>query len=229
MKKKILILLGIALFSIYVFPADIRVKCSSWFSPIYNGQENHTKHNHKYFEACYLQETLNPEYVIWTLTKEEAIGAEENKGRTNDFRACINTAKLSDYKYSGFDRGHLCPSNDRDFSSESASATFLLCNMCPQTHSLNAGPWLKLENLGHDYAKKYGSIDIIAGPIYEGGRPRVTIGKNEVRVPDMFFKVFYNKKSNFIECYILYQSDTEVPLPVSIDVIEKLTGLKFIF
>lgn len=50
-----------------------------------------------------------------------------------------------DYSGSGFDRGHLCPSDDRCCSQELNDQTFYLSNMQPQVHGHNGGIWKKLE------------------------------------------------------------------------------------
>ena len=50
-----------------------------------------------------------------------------------------------DYSGSGFDRGHLCPSDDRCYSQAMNDQTFYLSNMQPQVHGHNGGVWKNLE------------------------------------------------------------------------------------
>ncbi len=45
----------------------------------------------------------------------------------------------------GFDRGHLCASEDRQYSKEANEQTFLFSNMSPQLNAFNGGFWLQLE------------------------------------------------------------------------------------
>ena len=45
----------------------------------------------------------------------------------------------------GFDRGHLCASEDRQYSKEANEQTFLYSNMSPQLNAFNGGFWMKLE------------------------------------------------------------------------------------
>lgn len=228
--KKLISFLCFILINAFLFAQDISVKHSKWYNTEYNGRVNHEVHNHKGYSLCFLQETMCPEYVIWTISSSEAIEAEQNSNRTNDFRPCGNSAKLSDYYKTGFDRGHMCPNNDMDFSVEYASDTFRLCNMCPQLPQFNRGVWKKLETKDHEYAKKYGKVDIICGPIYSNAtNSKVYIGKNNIQVPDAFFRVYYNRDSKFLECYILYQTDKDIPDCVDIDLVEAATGLKFIY
>lgn len=72
----------------------------------------------------------------------------------------------NEYSGSGYDRGHLCPNADRDASEDDMAATFYMSNMVPQLHSLNAGPWLGLENYGRTLAGGNKELYIIAGCIF---------------------------------------------------------------
>ncbi len=45
----------------------------------------------------------------------------------------------------GFDRGHLCASNDRVYSEETNEQTFYFSNMSPQLNEFNTGIWQRLE------------------------------------------------------------------------------------
>jgi len=47
----------------------------------------------------------------------------------------------------GFDRGHLCASEDRVYSNEANKQTFYFSNMSPQLNAFNGGYWAKMENL----------------------------------------------------------------------------------
>ncbi len=53
---------------------------------------------------------------------------------------------LADYKNSGYDRGHICPSADRLYSKDVNEQTYYLSNMQPQVNSFNTGVWLTMEN-----------------------------------------------------------------------------------
>lgn len=46
---------------------------------------------------------------------------------------------------SGYDHGHICPSADRQYSSEANRQTFFLTNMQPQRNVFNAGVWSAME------------------------------------------------------------------------------------
>ncbi|WP_437592093.1 DNA/RNA non-specific endonuclease [Sorangium sp. So ce1000] len=95
-----------------------------------------------------------------------------------------------DYTGSGFDRGHMVRSEERTRTPDDNKATFLLTNILPQRHDLNAGPWLRLEEACQELAQKERRVlFLIAGGLFdERERPAATIGK-DVSVPDAFFKV----------------------------------------
>lgn len=51
----------------------------------------------------------------------------------------------SDHKNDGFDKGHLCASEDRVYLKEANEQTFYYSNMSPQLNDFNGGFWGKLE------------------------------------------------------------------------------------
>ena len=65
--------------------------------------------------------------------------------------------------------------------------SFLMTNMCPQNQQLNSGLWNQIEMQCRYWAKKYGKLYIVCGPIYLRGEYQ-TIGPNRVMVPEAFFK-----------------------------------------
>jgi endonuclease G len=91
-----------------------------------------------------------------------------------------------DYAGSGYDRGHLVPSQDRTRTPAANRATFVLTNVLPQVHELNEGPWLRLEELCHRLAEQGRELFLVAGGVYPA-HPR-TIGGG-VSVPAAFFKI----------------------------------------
>ena len=91
-----------------------------------------------------------------------------------------------DYTGSGYDRGHIVPSADRNRTAEDNSATFLMTNIIPQTPENNRGPWRELENYIRDLVYQYDcSLHLFAGAYGE----RDTIGPHSVTVPSRLWKV----------------------------------------
>ena len=92
-----------------------------------------------------------------------------------------------DYVGSGFDRGHMVRSEERTRTTEDNVATFLLPNVLPQRHDLNAGPWLRLEEYNQALSQKEDKeLYVSAGGIF-GARPE-TIGRG-IAVPEACFKI----------------------------------------
>lgn len=95
--------------------------------------------------------------------------------RQDDFRsdttlpAGLYRVKGTDYQGSGFDRGHLCPSDDRDKTVADNSATFLMTNMIPQAPNNNRGLWADLEAYCRKLAANGNELYVIAGPQGKGG------------------------------------------------------------
>lgn len=91
----------------------------------------------------------------WTCYELHAGNTLTGADRNDDFKADPEVAvspTLDDYRNSGFSRGHLCPSADRQCSKEQNKQTFYLTNMQPQYQSHNGGLWSRLETLVRDYA-----------------------------------------------------------------------------
>ena len=85
------------------------------------------------------------------------------RGRSDRFHADtllppgITLVGKDDYAGTGYDRGHMCPSAHRTASEEANVATFVMTNMQPQLHTLNAGPWKSLETWERKLASTSGS------------------------------------------------------------------------
>ena len=127
-----------------------------------------------------------PNWVAWRLTASDFGSANRQNDFRPDERLPQNWTHVmpNDYTHSGYDRGHLCPSADRSNSEESNSETFLMTNMTPQTHALNAGPWEKLETYSRSMVRRDTTLYIIAGQY--GEKEKL---KNKVSVPTNFWKI----------------------------------------
>ncbi len=77
------------------------------------------------------------------------------------------------YTGSGFDRGHLAP-NYAIATRHGAAAqreTFLMSNVMPQRHGLNAGLWKQVEmRVATNWPARYGEVWVVAGPVF-GAKP----------------------------------------------------------
>lgn len=143
----------------------------------------------KAYVASYNSKTKNPNWVAWHLTADHADGdIPRQKDFIEDTSVPTPRATLADYGGSGYDRGHMCPAGDNKWDREAMYESFYLTNMCPQNSSLNSGVWNRIEMDCRGWAKRYGDIYIVCGPIYID-KVHETIGDNKVIVPEAFFKV----------------------------------------
>lgn len=146
------------------------------------------------YTVSYNHHTLCPNWVAYELTESEANGEfprDDNFCQDPDISG--NQADLSDYRGSGWDRGHLAPAADMKWSRQAMDECFYLSNMCPQNHAFNAGAWEKTEKMGRRLAKNLGRVYIVTGPIFDK-HEHGTIGGNQVQIPDSFFKAFLVEK-----------------------------------
>ena len=97
----------------------------------------------------------------------------EEVERLNNFRPDFRIPKnfradLSDYRRSGYDRGHLVASANLYDEEIQNSETFLLSNMSPQAPGFNRKKWRELENLVRALDAKYEVLEtyVITGPIF---------------------------------------------------------------
>jgi endonuclease G len=161
--------------------------------------------------------------------------------RSNDFRPDLDLApdqraELKDYRRSGYDMGHLAPAADMTRSKQIMSESFLLSNMAPQVGpGFNRGIWRILEGKVRDWVRKKKNIYVIDGPIYDSSDGK-TIGPDKVVVPERFYKIIVSctEDGRDLDAIAFILPNKRSPnnmLPkfiVSIDEIEKATGLDFL-
>lgn len=149
-----------------------------------------------------------------------------------------------DYHYTGFDRGHICPSGDRLQNKNMNKQTFCYSNMQPQYNELNAFLWsdmeVKVRSWNRDdfrdtlYIVKGGTIDK-GDQIFDFR----TNGKDGLIVPKYFFMAIlcvkngqYKALGFWIEhkqSYTTNEKKSIKPYVVSIDELEANTGIDFFY
>lgn len=104
-----------------------------------------------------------------------------------------NVAKHSDYTNTGFDRGHLCPSDDRDSTADENRTTFTLSNIVPQAPTFNRQSWARLEEYCRGLVFQGNELYIIAGTVGKGGEGdngrASSIASSKLSVPAALWKV----------------------------------------
>ena len=184
------------------------------------------------YTVSYNPTTRIPNWVAWQLTAEHADGRFKRAGIPfmEDEDVPMPRANTFDYNQSGFDRGHMCPSADCKWSEQAQRDCFLLTNICPQSHSLNAGDWNEMEQQCRAWAGRYGSISIVCGPILFNQRHK-TIGRNKITVPEAFFKVVLCMEGTPKAIAFIYRNRPgnrpKGDYVNSVDEVERITGIDF--
>lgn len=73
----------------------------------------------------------------------------------------------TDYKGSGFDRGHLAAAGNHKSTQKCIEQTFYLTNMAPQVgQGFNRDSWNRLEKYVRKLTKMYANVYCCTGPLY---------------------------------------------------------------
>ena len=186
------------------------------------------------YTTSYNNKTKTPNWVAWHLTKAHTYGDNQRKNEVFFEDETIESglrATDNDYYNSRYDRGHMCPAGDNKWDAQAMRESFLFTNICPQNHGLNKYEWNDLEMQCRDWARQYGAIDIVCGPIFSTTGDQKTIGRNKVWVPDAFFKVILCRQGTPKAIGFIYRNEgvkqTQEEALRSVDEIETLTGIDF--
>ena len=188
---------------------------------------------HKGYVVSYNSEARIPEWVAYELTAEETQGdadRDESIFRMDpDYHS--TQAMREDYYDSGWTRGHMACAADFQWDGEAMDETFFLTNICPQDETLNKGDWNYLEKQVRRWARDYGKVWVVTGPII-GTNRYGTIGERNVTVPDSFFKaVLAEKDGEYRSIAFVMGNDAErywlADCSMTVNELEELTGLDF--
>ncbi|MEC7120915.1 MAG: DNA/RNA non-specific endonuclease [Pseudomonadota bacterium] len=140
--------------------------------------------------------TRTPLWAAHHLTAVEIQSAREID-RQDSFRAetrlpTSERAELSDYRGSGYDRGHLVPNGDMA-DREQQYDSFSLANMMPQSPNNNRVIWNNLEQALRGLVLQEQEAYVVTGGAFLGQRLQ-KIGQNGVFVPTDTFKAVYFPK-----------------------------------
>lgn len=184
------------------------------------------------YVTSYNKTTLLPNWVAWHLTAERTKGSAKRSDVdfAEDNEVPEPRATDWDYYNSGYDRGHMCPAADNKWSKKAMEESFFFTNMCPQNSNLNRGDWNEMEMACRKWAKKYGGIYIVCGPILYKGKHK-TIGKNKVVVPEAFFKVVLRTGDDPQAIGFIYKNTSgnrpKDSYVNTVDEVERITGIDF--
>lgn len=172
-----------------------------------------------------------PQWVAYVLRKEHLRDCVDRKDDfREDPRVRTGSALPTDYKNSGYDRGHIAPAGDMKWSKQAMEESFFMSNITPQSPGMNRGRWASLETLTRAWAKEGEETIIVSGPVLRDNLSR--IGRTGVSVPDEHFKVLLRSKGNqrHAIAFLMTQNPTASGLEtyvVPVRTVEQLTGLNF--
>lgn len=196
--------------------------------------DNITNKTYQYtgFTVYFNPDTHIPNCTVYELTANEASGTnprDDNFHHDSNVEGC---PFLDDYKYSGYDRGHMVPAGDMKWNTQAMSDCFSLANMVPQKKSLNSGAWNKLEQKVRNWAMRDSALIVITGPIINKQDLDNTIGVSKVVVPGSIYKVILAHHASPMRA-IAFIYPNEKPMGglekhiVTVDDVERATGLDF--
>lgn len=132
-------------------------------------------------------------------------------------------ALLSDYRGSGYDRGHMAPNGDMN-NTAAQYDSFSLANMVPQAPKNNQEVWRKLEEAVRSMVtKQHKDAYVLTGPVFEGKRLK-TIGSGVI-VPTAVYKAVYLPKQGIIGAYYAPNNNSQQVKVVSVCYLEEKLGI----
>ncbi|MDQ8936105.1 DNA/RNA non-specific endonuclease [Acinetobacter rudis] len=187
--------------------------CFDGFNVMYSGVSK---------TPLWVAEHLYPERLSQKIKREDSFH-EELKVSSQ------HRALLSDYRGSGYDRGHMAPNGDMSTKSSQADS-FSLANMVPQAPKNNQQIWRELEEATRAIVtKQKQDVYVVTGPVFNAKKLK-TIG-NGVLVPTAVYKAIYvpNNKSGThkgaIGVYYAPNNNSLQVQVISVCKLEELTGI----
>ena len=185
----------------------------------------------KGYTVSYNKENKIPNWVAWHLTSHHAEGEHKRTGGyQEDTEVPKPRATKEDYDGTRWSHGHMCPAADNKWDEKAMMESNLLTNICPQDRGLNSGLWNRIEQDCRKWAKKYGDVYIVCGPVLLN-REHETIGINKVIVPEAFFKVILRLKPKPKAIgFIIRNNEGKKKRDQyinTVDEVERITGMDF--
>ena len=192
--------------------------------------------NYKAIRVNYNPSYRIPNCVAYELTAtmvdmSDAPGHENRKSynyaKDSNVKSCPENWE---YRGSGYSRGHMAPAMDMRWDKTTMAQCFYMTNMCPQDTKLNNDDWRVLEEKIHRWAKRDKRLLVFTGPIM--GKNPMMIGKDKqnIAVPDAFFKVVYAPEQGRAIAFIYDNKPCPGSISkyaVTVAEVERRTGLTF--
>lgn len=151
-------------------------------------------------------------------------------------------SELEDYRGTGYQRGHICASEDRICNQDVNGQTFYLSNMHPQIGGFNTGVWVNMENQVRRWNTKDQRDTLwvckggTIGNVYIDNKEQsgvINDSRMNIPVPKYFFMALVLKKNGSykgLAFWVEHKENSDSSLAkyvVSIDKLEEMTGIDF--
>lgn len=206
-----------------------------------------TKRNGKDYPTYSLEYSYKYKHSYWIAYRfDNTTGG--NVGRNEAYKPDPElpsqyAAKHNDYTNSGYTRGHLCASSDRQYSKEANQQTFYMSNISPQSgngFNQSGSAWNtgedKVQAWGYNISRSTDTLYVVKGRTIGEGMIKGYI-KNEIAIPKYFFMaVLFRSGDNYkaIGFYMPHENLKDDPdkkdpkkYLMSIDALEQETGIDF--
>ena len=206
-----------------------------------------TKRNGKDYPTYSLEYSYKYKHSYWIAYRfDNTTGG--NVGRNEAYKPDPElpsqyAAKHNDYTNSGYTRGHLCASSDRQYSKEANQQTFYMSNISPQSgngFNQSGSAWNtgedKVQAWGYNISRSTDTLYVVNGGTLGEGMIKGYI-KNEIAIPKYFFMaVLFRSGDNYkaIGFYMPHENLKDDPdkkdpkkYLMSIDALEQETGIDF--
>ena len=206
-----------------------------------------TKRNGKDYPTYSLEYSYKYKHSYWIAYRfDNTTGG--NVGRNEEYKPDPElpsqyAAKHNDYTNSGYTRGHLCASSDRQYSKEANQQTFYMSNISPQSgngFNQSGSAWNtgedKVQAWGYNISRSTDTLYVVKGGTIGEGMIKGYI-KNEIAIPKYFFMaVLFRSGDNYkaIGFYMPHENLKDDPdkkdpkkYLMSIDALEQETGIDF--
>ena len=206
-----------------------------------------TKRNGKDYPTYSLEYSYKYKHSYWIAYRfDNTTGG--NVGRNEAYKPDPElpsqyAAKHNDYTNSGYTRGHLCASSDRQYSKEANQQTFYMSNISPQSgngFNQSGSAWNtgedKVQAWGYNISRSTDTLYVVKGGTIGEGMIKGYI-KNEIAIPKYFFMaVLFRSGDNYkaIGFYMPHENPKDDPdkkdpkkYLMSIDALEQETGIDF--
>ena len=142
------------------------------------------------------------------------------------------------FKSSGYDHGHICPSADRQYSTQANKQTFYLTNMQPQYPKFNQKLWAEMEDRMRKWIASSSATDtmyVCKGGTIDNEANIIERVKGQLIVPKYFYMAILYKNSEGYKAIAFWAENINVDhsgdnlrdYVMSIDRLEELTDIDF--